>query len=94
MKSNAKKGQKRFPVPIVEVEWDDAAVKGRWLDKASYMAEVPVRCRTSGYLLKSDNRCVVIVQSQGDSGDVADSMAIPRGCVRRVSRLLARKAKR
>lgn len=72
---------------LIEVEWDDAAVKGKWCGMATYEECEPCRCRTVGYLLKADQRRVVIIQNQSRDGDVSDSMTIPRGCVRKMRKL-------
>ena len=70
---------------IVEVDWIDAASRGRWQNADEHRkAATPIACRSVGYLLTSDSQRVTVIQSQGVLGDVSDSMTIPRRMVLRM----------
>jgi len=82
------KYEKKWPLKhIIEVEWIDSAVKGRWQAKAEYEKCQPSLCRTAGYLLVKDEKRIVILQSNSNDGDVCDSMTIPLVCVKHIRRL-------
>ena len=74
----------------VELRWIDSAVTKNW-DTVSGMKETgPVECRTIGYLLQIDKDVVKVVQSRyADNPQiearVADMIAIPRACVRKIT---------
>lgn len=72
---------------LVEVDWIDSCVRGRWDSQENYATESGARCRTAGYLLKKTPKVVIIMQSQGLGGSVADSMTIPMSCVTKIRRL-------
>ncbi len=74
---------------IVEVEWVDSCVKGGWRMREEYLEGKGLsQCRTVGYLLRSDRQEVMVVQSQSNTGGVADSMTIPRRCVKKIRYLI------
>ena len=74
-------------MPIVEVEWVDSNAEGGWSSVEKYeatMEEDPsLLCKSSGYLLHKGKRTLMIVQSQSKkSGNIADSITIPRSAIR------------
>ena len=76
-------------MPIVEVEWiDSSSGCSTWRFPEDQDVDA-LPCKTAGYLLKKDRKSVVIFQSQASSGHVADSMTIPRSCVKEI-RVLAK----
>lgn len=80
--------------PIVEIVWKDACTGGGWSDPRTYVEkEVLATCRSVGYLLDESRERVLLVQSQGErTGNVADSIAIPKANILS-RRTLARRAK-
>ena len=79
--------------PIVEVEWVDSVSEGGWRKPAAYLEHIaPDRCRTVGYLLKSNRTLVTVFQSLSDNtGNVTDSITIPRAAVKSMKRLTEKK---
>ena len=71
----------------VEVDWIDSATRKGWGSAADHRGSGPMRCRTTGYLLKRDKHSVVLVQNTDADGHVGDSMTIPASCVKKVWRL-------
>ena len=80
--------------PRVEVEWDDARVKGGWRGLKEYRSYGLVRCRAIGYVIRRDRKVLTLVQQIGlkreDDGeqDVSDGIIIPASCVKRIHRLV------
>jgi hypothetical protein len=76
-------------LPVVEVEWEDATATGGWQDLRDIKGEPAMlqKVRTVGYLCRSDAQSVVLAQNVSDSDKGADTMAIPKSCVKRIRRL-------
>lgn len=64
---------------LVEVEWVDSAFHKGWFSPNQLV--VPATCRTTGYLVASEDTHVVVAMSSEDSGEYSEAMAIPRGCI-------------
>lgn len=82
--------EERFPLRTrIEVEWVDSSSRGQWDSVEGYKIKTAraLRIRSIGYLLRSDRSEIVLIQSMGVNADVADSVTIPRGCVKTVRRL-------
>lgn len=76
----------------VEVFWVDSAVTKNWDTLVGMNETSVVECRTVGYLFHLDKHVVKVVQSRyvenpGIVTRVADMMAIPRVCVRKIAAL-------
>ena len=71
---------------MVEVEWIDSAATPGWGVDVND-GDGLVECRTAGYLVGKDRVSVKIVQSQTSHGSNGEMIAIPRSCVRRITRL-------
>jgi len=81
----------------VTVYWDDAcSSEQRWVDPCVAMKRARLaKCETTGYLLYKSSKCVVVCMNigwdhtgKGSAVDeVAETHAIPRGCVTRIKRL-------
>ena len=85
MKATEKRQAK---LPLVEVEWVDACSKAGWRPRKEYIEQAIVPCRTAGYLVASNRKQVVVVQSLSDtSGHVTDGIVIPRVSVKKIRRL-------
>lgn len=75
-------------LPLVEIVWHDSAAGGGWNSLSSYRNEKKtLQIRTVGWLTKNTNSEVQVVQSISQDGKVADSMTIPRVCIRKTRRL-------
>ncbi len=75
------------PMPIVEVEWVDSTSHGSWSTPELYQDRIRgygLLCRSAGYLFAKDRERVVVLQSQGLSGNICDAMQIPRSAVRSI----------
>lgn len=70
---------------IVEVLWMDIATRGGWLSHKERETG-PVECRTVGYLLKRDEKTIVLSASWSDQ-DRADTTTIPMGVVHSITEL-------
>lgn len=83
------------PLPVVEVEWLDAASHRGWRDIEELQKADPQpheggsfeNVRTVGYLCRNDAERVVICQNIAPDGRAAHTMAIPKVWVKRVRRL-------
>ena len=74
----------------VEVEWlDSVMLRFGWQEPAEYQDEFsrPYLIRSVGYIVKRTKRELVLVMSWSENGQVGDGLAIPRACVRKITRL-------
>jgi hypothetical protein len=74
-------------MPIALVAWEDSRSLGGWHTPDQWreqLAEGLIECRSVGYVLHQDETRLVLAQSQGRSGEVADCLDIPRSAVRSV----------
>lgn len=77
---------------IVEIEWEDSASDHGWMPLAeAVQGRGTVACRTVGYLVRSDDRTVTVVQNrqnselhQGVVYRVGCPMSIPKSVIRRM----------
>lgn len=78
-----------FPYPVrVEVEWEDAHSVGPWMDKADMARHLePVLCHSIGYLVASDKHGLKLVQTTNVDHAVFNGLCIPRGMVKKVTKL-------
>lgn len=72
--------------PVV-VDWIDSCSSGRWNDISVYQQIDPLVCKSTGWVVRSDKKVMTLVQSIGKNGTMADSITIPRVCIKRVRRL-------
>ena len=73
----------RKNLPIVEIEWEDAASDGRWKDEDDWVENCkPLMCRSVGWLAKSSRQRIILVGSRASNGDASSWEQIPRGCIR------------
>ena len=77
--------------PIVEVTWADAASTGAgWMlarELKEWMDADFTVCKTVGYLVRKDNKKVVVAASGTSNDKWSDTTEIPRSQVRRIRRL-------
>ena len=68
---------------FVEILWNDSVSQSKWHS----LAESPnvAQIRSRGWLVKGDKKQVVVSATYGDyngnSDDLAETTAIPRGCI-------------
>lgn len=71
---------------IVEVEWIDSCGNAAWRSVEHDDEEITdLSCKTVGYLFKRTKDRVVVALNQSATGNVGDTIAIPRSAVRRMS---------
>jgi hypothetical protein len=76
---------------IVEIEWVDSATTRGWGAREMFLGTGIAVCRTVGYVLEHTKKQIVVVQSICiDTGNYADSIAIPTRCIKRLRRISAR----
>ena len=69
---------------MVLVEWDDAYSSGGWHVARSGVDRVSV-CTTVGLLIEETNQRLTIAQNfSSTSGNIADTINIPKGCIKRI----------
>ena len=76
--------------PKVEVLWHDAhSDGGGWMEPDAWLETIdsPYAVCSVGYLLRDNKHEIVIAQSKTAKGRISDTITIPRGMVRRVTRL-------
>jgi len=75
---------------IVEVTWHDThSESGGWQEPHLVARNVaaPFVVRSVGFLLRADNKCVILAQTRTTDGRVTDTITVPRGVVRRIKQL-------
>lgn len=71
---------------LVLVEWDDCSTRmGGWhhLDEMDSVME----CFSMGVICKEDEKQIVIANSRNADGRYMETVAIPRGCIKRIRTL-------
>lgn len=68
---------------IVRIRWVDTCGYPSWrpLDEVQEKS-APDSCETVGYLIKANKRALTISQSLGATGNVDNSISIPRAAIR------------
>ena len=80
--SRHKKKPITFPLSkIVVVRWRDACTRSGWDDMRDYMKHGPEEIETCGYLLRKDDKEIVVATTQSASGDANGCIAIPKSWV-------------
>ena len=76
---------------LLYLEWDDSAsnINGVW-KHLSALNNQSAQCRSVGFLLFEDHRCVTIACSVSDTDDVTGNMTIPKSAITK-RRLLSHK---
>ena len=67
---------------IMMVEWDDAHSSTSWEPKESLCLIAP--CVSVGIVLQSDDKQIELCQTINPDYSKLSSIAIPRGCIRRM----------
>jgi len=85
-KFNSKKDLRSMPK--VEIVWIDSCTSGRWRTLDDYQDnEGLVECHSIGYMTKKNKKEVQVVQQISREARVADSITIPRSCIKKIRRL-------
>ena len=72
---------------IAMIEWEDSCSETGWHRKDAGI-DVAAKCITVGFLTCEDNDKVVIsLSSCLTTGNIGDTMTIPRGCIKRIRKL-------
>lgn len=86
----AQRRKAEYPLnKLMEIEWLDSATKGGWNHHDNYQEEAQTSlCKSVGYVLKDNKDMIVLVQTQSVTQNVTDSIAVPKGCIVKVRKLL------
>ena len=73
---------------IVRVQWVDSASEDGWQHKANvkHIGKLCL-CESVGFLLRRNKGAITLVQSTGSFDNVAASISIPMGCVKKITKL-------
>lgn len=73
----------------LEIEWRDSHTRGSWASPENYREHQLVGpCRSIGYVLDHEGDVVTLLQNlSAASGNVADSITIPKECILRQARV-------
>ncbi len=76
---------------LVLVEWVDSASCSGW-HRLSLESDCICSCVAAGLLCHEDEKQGVITYSKSDSGNIAETISIPKSCIKRIRQLkVARK---
>ena len=67
------------------VEWEDSSTCVGW-HRLGYDDDIS-RCVSIGVLCKESDKFITLALSKSDSGNIGDTISIPRSCVKRIRRL-------
>lgn len=68
---------------IVRVRWVDSCGYSAWRSLADMIEQAaPDSCETVGYLIKSGKKALTVAQSLGATGNVDNTITIPRSAIR------------
>jgi hypothetical protein len=73
------------------VRWRDSTSTGRW--RREMVGNPCGLCVSVGFFLYENRKALVLAMSLGDCGEVMDTLAIPKGCIEKVRRVLPASAK-
>lgn len=72
--------KRKFPFPLVHVDWTDAQVSGTWLLEEEVRLELPV-VHTVGFLIKEDDKAIIIASTVGSDRHSNAHILIPKGMI-------------
>lgn len=72
--------RKKYPFPLVEVQWKDAQTTHGWESEDEHVFEVPV-VTTIGFLIKENEDGLVIASTVGSDKTHNSRITIPKGMV-------------
>ena len=73
--------------PLILVEWEDITGNYGWEDESADFAKKVITVSTTGWQLKSDRKHLVITSSRTSKKECDDRSIIPRGCIKKITRL-------
>ena len=82
-------GKTKIP-EIVMIEWDDATSADGWHERACLDRHYMARCQTVGFVIARPRKrhpYYHIGMTVDDTGGVAESFKIPKGCIKKIRRL-------
>lgn len=72
---------------VVKIEWVDSCSGDNWEGFKESEEHTIAKCESVGYLLRKDKEQVQIVQNISDNGHLCAQIAIPRGCIKKITYL-------
>jgi len=78
--------------PIHEILWIDASGNSNWM--SLHTESDPVYCISVGYIIGGDELRLIMAASLNSTGEKADVLYIPRGCVLKKRKIYPQRRKR
>jgi hypothetical protein len=72
---------------LVEVTWVDSYTQHGWKPTTDFLEDQGFDCKSVGYLIQKSAEWVQLIQTQGPNDKLADSITIPRACVKKIRSL-------
>lgn len=72
---------------IVFLEWKDSCHNEGWQKERDSLTDRISHCQSVGFLLRSSKKDVLICQSSSDTGNVSETLCIPRSCIEKITYL-------
>ena len=74
---------------LLLIEWEDIGVSPTWEHEHIIKpAHEVVLCRSVGWKIASDRRYITIAASRSSLGNCSDRISIPRGCIKKIEKIL------
>lgn len=70
----------KFPFPLVQIDWEDAQTGHGWEHEEDITVDIPV-VTTIGFLIKENEKGIVIASSVGSDRHNNARITIPKGMV-------------
>lgn len=75
---------------LVRVDWEDASSEQVWRSNKLFRVE-RLQVQSVGFVIRSDKKEMVLAQSLSEVDNMAGTIAIPKGCIRKVRLLRSKK---
>jgi len=76
---------------LVRIDWEDASSDQIWRSVNKLFRAERLQVQSVGFVIRSDKKEMVLAQSLSEVDNMAGTIAIPRGCIRKVRLLRSKK---
>lgn len=74
-------------LPLVVVDWRDITTHPTWDTEDADYTGMAMNCVSVGWQLKSNSKALVITPIRTEDGCCGDRIVIPRGCIKKITKV-------